>query len=98
MSEMKIKRINANNLVFFKDFIIDNDLTIIIETRKNPYGIKYLLAHIEGSNIITQYTPGLLGESLEKQEKRILNLLRDKISGKSVNGIKVPTLRKNVCP
>ena len=78
-TEMKIERINVNDLGFFDDFIIDNDLTIIIETRKNPYGVKYLLAYIEGSDVVACF---------------ILNLLRDKISGKVVKGIQVPTLRK----
>ncbi len=93
-TEMKIERINVNDLGFFDDFIIDNDLTIIIETRKNPYGIKYLLAYIKGSDVVVYYTPSLLGMNLKRQEKHILNLLRDKISGKVVKGIQVPTLRK----
>ncbi len=92
--KMKIKRIVVNNLAFFEDFIVDNDLTIIIETRKNPYGVKYLLAYIEGTDVVVRYTPDLLGMALKNQEKYLLTLLRDKISGTIIKGMQVPTLRK----
>ena len=92
--QMKIERVNGIAPVSFEDFIIENDFKIVITKMENHYDSKYLLAQIKGNEIVVRYTPSLLGERTEQQEECLLILLRDKISGKTINGIQVPVLRK----